>query len=161
MLVSAWPRHELAISIHVPPPSCTAFPPLTPHSQVITKHQAEIPVLHRSFPLAIHFTHGRWVGSIYEALRKWQAFSTVSTNVVYFLGHSIGHSVLVSVCLLGLFFFWLSHTACRILVPQPGIKPRLCHWGWEVLTTRSWEVPWGWTVLISIWLVRKQRPQSS
>ena len=22
------------------------------------------------------------------------------------------------------FFFWLCHTACGILVPQPGIKPR-------------------------------------
>ena len=21
------------------------------------------------------------------------------------------------------FFFWLSHTACEILIPQPGIKP--------------------------------------
>ena len=158
MLVSAWPQHESAISIHVPPPSCTAFPPLIPHSQVITKHQAEIPVLHSSSPLAIHFIHGRWIGSIYEALRKWQAFSTISTNVIYFLGHSIGHSVLVFVCLLGLFFFffWVSHKGCGILVPRPGIKPRPWHWEWEVLGNSL-----GWTVLISTWQVRRQMPQSS
>ena len=32
-----------------------------------------------------------------------------------------------SVCVVFFFktilFFWLHHTACRILVPQPGIKP--------------------------------------
>ena len=43
------------------------------------------------------------------------------------------------VCCLGFFLlfvlgFWLHHTACRILVPQPGIKPM--QWKQGFLTTR-------------------------
>ena len=33
------------------------------------------------------------------------------------------------------FFFWLCHTACGILVPQPGIKPPPLNWKHGVLTT--------------------------
>ena len=40
---------------------CTRLlpPSLTPSLQVITEHRAEPPVLRSSFPLAMHFTHGR------------------------------------------------------------------------------------------------------
>ena len=31
--------------------------PLIPHLEVITEHQAELPVLYSRFPLAIYFTH--------------------------------------------------------------------------------------------------------
>ena len=139
MLVSALQWHESAISIHVPPPSWTAFPPLIPHSQVLTKHGAEIPVLHSSFPLAIHFTLGRWIGSIYEALRKWQPFSTISTNVIYFLGQF--HRVFCfGFCLFvfwGFFFFfsWATQLAGSEF-PDQVSNPGLWHWEWEVLTTR-------------------------
>ena len=45
-------------------------------------------------------------------------------------------SVCVCVFLRQYFIFWLHHTACRILVPQPGIEPMalavearsLSHW---------------------------------
>ena len=38
---------------------CTCIPSLLSSPlQVITKHQAELPVLYSSFPLAIYFTHG-------------------------------------------------------------------------------------------------------
>ena len=32
-------------------------------------------------------------------------------------------------------FFWLYHTACRILVPWPGIKPMPLQWKLGILTT--------------------------
>ena len=34
-----------------------------------------------------------------------------------------------------LFFFWPNHTDCRILAPQPGIKPRPPQWNCQVLTS--------------------------
>ena len=33
------------------------------------------------------------------------------------------------------FFFWLHHTACGILVPQPGIEPVPLQWKHGILTT--------------------------
>ena len=61
MLVSAVQQLESVIITHThtsplslePLSPSTCFAPL----QVITEHQAEFPVLHRSFPLAICFTH--------------------------------------------------------------------------------------------------------
>ena len=47
-------RQELAICTHIPSPSWTATPTLW----VITEHQAELPLLYSSFPLARYFTRG-------------------------------------------------------------------------------------------------------
>ena len=54
VLVSAVQWHESDISLNISPLSLS-FPPT---SLVVTEHQAEIPVLHSSFILAIHFKHG-------------------------------------------------------------------------------------------------------
>ena len=46
--------------IPISPPSCVSLPPTLPIPplQVITKHQADLPVLCGCFPLAIYFTFG-------------------------------------------------------------------------------------------------------
>ena len=53
MLVSAVQHHESVMCIHVSLPSWTFLPPL----EVITEHQAGLPVLYSSFPLTAYFTH--------------------------------------------------------------------------------------------------------
>ena len=44
------------MNIPISPPSCVSFP--LGSGKVVTKHQADIPVLCSCFPLAIYFTFG-------------------------------------------------------------------------------------------------------
>ena len=49
-------KPKSTMSIHISPASWASFPP-TLHLRVITEHQAELPVLYSSFPLAICFIY--------------------------------------------------------------------------------------------------------
>ena len=61
MLVSAVQQCESAVCIDIYIPSLLNLLPKPlpiPPLYVITEHQAELPVLHGGFPLAIYFIHG-------------------------------------------------------------------------------------------------------
>ena len=60
LLVSAIWQCESAICIDISPPSSASLPHTHSHPTPLGHHRAtaELPVLHSSFPLAIHFTHG-------------------------------------------------------------------------------------------------------
>ena len=58
MLVSAVQCSELAVCIHMPPPSWTSLPLPHPALWALTEHWAEPHALCSSFPFAICLTHG-------------------------------------------------------------------------------------------------------
>ena len=58
MLVSAVQQNESAVCNLYPLPLGPPSHPPHPTPVVLTKHQADLPVLYSSFPLAICFTHG-------------------------------------------------------------------------------------------------------
>ena len=67
VLVSTVQQSESAICIHIPPYPLPLDPPSRPPYPIPlgrTKHQADLPVLCSSFPLAIYFT----VGSVYMSV---------------------------------------------------------------------------------------------
>ena len=76
VLVSSVQRRESAVFTHI---SLPAGPPSQPppRSQVITEHQAELPVLHSGFPLVICFTHN----SVYVPI---QHFLFKNQFIIYF-----------------------------------------------------------------------------
>ena len=64
--------NQLHIYIYLLPLEPPSHPPTPiPPLQVITEHQAELPVLYISFPLAISFTHG----SVYVSVLLSQSIS--------------------------------------------------------------------------------------
>ena len=69
VLVSAVPQPESAASVHT---SLLFWAPLpAPPLEVITERQAELPVLHSGFPLAVCFAHGRVYKSVLLKCSVW------------------------------------------------------------------------------------------
>ena len=86
VLVSAVQQSESAVCIHPCPPSWTSVNPAT-HLFCLSEHQAELPVLYSTFPLALCFIHGLHI------------CQSVSQFILPFCVHKSAHYICLYSCL--------------------------------------------------------------